>query len=131
MLDPHVLRIDAARETERICQVIREQVLGTLRRLRERVLALMMPEQSSSDESLVLGGLLADVLGMTTQVEHIAPALAALGCCAKQESAIRTAVPAYGEGHRCKLVSTSILEGERLPAWCDNAPPLPRSIVER
>jgi NAD+ synthase len=44
----------------------------------------------------------------------VAPALAAVGCYARQTEAIRWIFPEYGEGWRCKLTLPSILESERL-----------------
>jgi NAD+ synthase len=138
MFSSDILRLDPVAETARISQAIREQVLGTLRRRgavvglsggvdssvvaalcavalgRDRVLGLLMPEQSSSDESLVLGQGLARAIGIEALVEDIAPALEAVGCYAKQTEAIRSVVPEYGAGYRCKLALPSLLAGERL-----------------
>jgi NAD+ synthase len=133
-----VLRIDAARASEEIERSIRDQVLGTLRRRGavvgmsggidssvvatlctralgpERVLGLLMPERDSSPDALRLGEALAAHLGIRHVVEDIAPALEGLGCYARQLEAIRTAVPEYGEGWRCKLTLPSLLDGDRL-----------------
>jgi NAD+ synthase len=138
MFSREVLRIDAARVAAEIEEAIRAQVLGTLRRRGvvvgmsggidssvvaalsaralgpERVLGLLMPERHSSDDALRLGTLLARHLGIRHEVEPIAPALEGLGCYARQLEAIRTAVPEYGDGWRCKLTLPSLLEGERL-----------------
>jgi NAD+ synthase len=73
-----------------------------------------MPEHHSSGDAMVLGSMLADHLGVQALVEDIAPALEGLGCYRRQVDAIRTAVPEYGDGWKCKLVLPSILEGERL-----------------
>ena len=73
-----------------------------------------MPEHHSSDDALRLGQLLAAHLGIEAIVENIAPALEGLGCYTRQVEAVRTVVPQYGEGWKCKLVLPSILEGERL-----------------
>jgi len=47
-------------------------------------------------------------------VEDIAPALEGLGCYRRQDEAIRSIVPQYGAGWKCKLVLPSILEASRL-----------------
>ena len=55
----------------------------------ERVQVLFMPERDSSSESLTLGRLLTDKLGVPTVLEELAPILAAAGCYDKQIEAIR------------------------------------------
>jgi NAD+ synthase len=138
MFSREILRIDAPRLAEESASAIREQVLGTLRRRGavvgvsggidssvvaalcaralgpERVLALSMPERDSSGEALRLGRMLAEHLGVRHVVEDVEPALAGLGCYARQLEAIRTVFPEYGEGWRCKLTLPSLLERDRL-----------------
>ena len=133
-----ILVLDAAAEAERIAAALREQVLGRFRRRgavlglsggidssvvaalcvrafgSDKVLGLFMPERDSSDDALRLGRMLAAHLGIEARVEDIAPGLEGLGCYRRQVEAIRTAVPGYGEGWKCKLVLPSILESERL-----------------
>jgi len=81
---------------------------------KDKVLGLFMPERHSSDDALTLGRLLADTLGIEAIVEDIAPALEGLGCYRRQDEAIRSIVPQYGPGWKCKLVLPSILEAGRL-----------------
>jgi len=138
MLSPDVLAVDAPRVAEQIERTIREQVLGTLRRRGavvgmsggidssvvatlctralggERVFGLLMPERDSSGDALRLGRMLAEHLRIRYAVEEIAPALDGLGCYARQLEAIRTVVPEYGPGWRCKLTIPSLLESDRL-----------------
>ncbi len=138
MFSRDVLRIDPPQAAEQIEKAIREQVLGTLKRRgavlgisggidssvvaalctralgKERVVGLLMPERDSSDDSLQLGRMLAEHLGIRHVVENISAALAGFGCYERQTEAIRTVVPAYGEGWRCKLSLPSLLEGDRL-----------------
>jgi NAD+ synthase len=133
-----VLSLDAEAEIERIAQSLRGQVLGEFRRRgavmglsggidssvvaalcvrafgKHKVLGLFMPERHSSDDALTLGRMLADSLGIEAMVEDIAPALDGLGCYRRQDEAIRSIVPQYGEGWKCKLVLPSILEAGRL-----------------
>jgi len=133
-----ILAIDAEAEIERIAQSLRAQVLGEFRRRgavlglsggidssvvaalcvrafgKDKVLGLFMPERHSSDDALTLGRLLADTLGIEAIVEDIAPALEGLGCYRRQDEAIRSIVPRYGPGWKCKLVLPSILEAGRL-----------------
>jgi NAD+ synthase len=133
-----ILTLDADTEIERISQKLRAQVMGEFRRRgavlglsggidssvvmalcvrafgKDKVLGLFMPERHSSDDALTLGRLLADSLGIEAIVEDIAPALEGLGCYRRQDEAIRSIVPQYGAGWKCKLVLPSILEAGRL-----------------
>lgn len=138
MFNKDVLKLDPSVEVERIANTLREQVLGQLRRRgavvglsggidssvvaalcvrafgKERVLGLFMPEHHSSDDALMLGRMIAEHLGIEAIIEDIAPALEGLGCYRRQDEAIRTVVPEYGDGWKCKLVLPSILESDRL-----------------
>ncbi len=138
MFSAAVLDLDLHAEIERIALAMREQVQGTLRKKgavlglsggidssvvaalcakafgKERVVGLFMPERDSSGDSLRLGRLVAETLGITGIVEDIAPALESAGCYARQVESIREVVPDYGAGWKCKLVLPSILESERL-----------------
>jgi NAD+ synthase len=138
MMRKDILALDAEAEIERIARSLRALVQGEFRRRgaivglsggidssvvaalcarafgKDRVLGLFMPERHSSDEALSLGQLLAGALGIAAIVEDIAPALDGLGCYRRQDEAIRSVVPQYGEGWKCKLVLPSILEAGRL-----------------
>jgi NAD+ synthase len=131
-----VLRIDAAAVTQRIAAAIREQVLRRLRKRgvviglsggvdssvtaalcvhafgREKVFAVLMPEQESDPESLRLGRLMADALGVRSTVEDIAPVLTAAGCYRRRDELIHSLVPAFGPGWGCKVVIADALAGE-------------------
>jgi NAD+ synthase len=133
-----VLTLDAAAEVARIVAALRHQVLGSLGRRggivglsggvdssvvaalcvhafgKDKVLGLFMPEQHSSGDSLRLGRSVASRLGIDTVLENITPALEGLGAYRRQAEAIRTVVPDYGEGWKCKLVLPSILESSGL-----------------
>jgi NAD+ synthase len=131
--DGGVLDIDAAAVTESIAEWIRAAVTERFRRKgiviglsggvdssvvaalcvralgAGRVLGLLMPEAESSGDSLVLGRLAADSLGMATEVEDVGPLLDASGCYQRRDDAIRTIVPEYGDGCKCKLVLADVL----------------------
>jgi NAD+ synthase len=70
----------------------------------ERIVGLMMPEADSSDDSLTLAAAAADACGIRTVREDISETLAAAGCYRRRDEAIRSAVPEYGDGWRCKIV---------------------------
>lgn len=135
-----VLKLDCAREVQSIEVALREQLGRSLKRRgivvglsggidssvvaalavravgKERVLALLMPERDSATESQELGKMVADHFGIDSIVENIGGALTAMGCYARQDEAIRTVFPEYGEtpGWTCKLTLPSILDGDRI-----------------
>jgi NAD+ synthase len=92
-----------------VCAALAVQAFG-----KDHVLGLFMPERDSSDDALRLGQLVASHYGIQTIIENIGPALAGAGCYARQLDAIRTLVPDYGEGWKCKITLPSILNGRRL-----------------
>ena len=130
------LRLDAATETGRIAAAIREQVLRRLRKRgvvlglsggidssvtaalcaralgADKVLAVLMPEKDSDPESLRLGRLMVEMLGIASVVEDIAPILAAAGCYQRRDECIRKLVPAFGPGWGCKVAIANALAGD-------------------
>jgi NAD+ synthase len=128
------LKLDAGRAVDQITAAIREQALKDLRRKgvvvglsggidssvvtalsaralgKERVLALLMPERESSAESLTLGNLLADELGINKAVEDITPILETAGCYRRRDDMIRTVIPEYGFGYKSKIVLPGLME---------------------
>ncbi|MEO6951672.1 MAG: NAD(+) synthase [Polyangia bacterium] len=133
-----VLAIDAAAVTDIIGAALKQQVLGTLRRKglvvgisggidsavvaalathalgTDRVFGLFMPERDSSGDSLRLGQLLAETLGIEAIVEELGPALDGIGCYARQLEALRAVFPDYGDGWKCKITLPSVLESDRI-----------------
>ncbi len=133
-----VLEIDREVVAREIADSVRAQVMGTLKRRgavvglsggidssvvaalavralgKEKVLGVFMPERDSSGDSLRLGRLLAESLGIDTVLEDIAPTVEAAGCYRRQDEAVRTAFPEYGPGYKCKITLPSLLESERL-----------------
>jgi NAD+ synthase len=128
----------AGAEIDRICAWLRETVLGTLRRRgavlglsggidssvvaalcvrafgADRVLGLFMNEGESADDTGRLARLIADHLGTATIDEDISPILAAAGCYARRDEAIRSVIPRYADGWKCKIVLPSLLESDRM-----------------
>jgi NAD+ synthase len=84
---------------------------------KDRVLGLLMPEADSSGDSLRLGRLLADSLGMDTALEDITEILTAAGCYRRRDAAIRRMVPEYGPGSKCKLVLPDLQNGAAYPIY--------------
>ncbi|MEO8039216.1 MAG: NAD(+) synthase [Betaproteobacteria bacterium] len=130
-----MLKLDAGSAVDQITGTIRTQVLKDLRRRgavvglsggidssvvtalstrslgKERVVALLMPERESSEDSLALGRLLADQLGIEAIVENITPILEASGCYRRRDAMIRSVIPEYRPDYKCKIV---------LPDLCQN-----------
>jgi NAD+ synthase len=132
-LSPTALRLDATATIDTICRSLREMLRAPLRRRGlvvglsggvdssvvaalaaraigpERVLALLMPETDSATESQTLALELARQLGIRTMVEDISAILSAAGCYRRRDEAIRSVVPEYGEGYRCKIVLPDLI----------------------
>jgi NAD+ synthase len=122
------LKLDAAHSARQITTTLRHQVLRELKRKgavigisggidssvvaalsvralgKERVLGLLMPERESSEDSLTLGHLLAEHFGIPTLVEDITPVLDACGCYRRRDEMIRSVIPEYESGYKCKIV---------------------------
>jgi NAD+ synthase len=133
----NLLRIDPARETDRIVAGIRDIVFHGLKRQGavvgvsggidssvvaflcaralgpERVLALFTPEADSSPDSLRLGRMVAESLGVRSVLEDISHILEAARCYERRDGAIRLVVPEYGAGYKCKIVLPNLLDADR------------------
>jgi NAD+ synthase len=93
-----------------VCVALAAHALGP-----ERVVALLMPEADSDPKSQQRAQRLCDSLGVPTHVEDIAPALTALGCYDRRDTAIRTVFPAYGDGWRQKItLAEGLLDTDRV-----------------
>lgn len=90
-----------------VCAALAVRALGP-----DRVLGVLMPETHSADESLQLGQLAADHLGIATVVEVITPALDGVGCYQRQTTAIQRVLPQYGDGWRSKIVLPSVVDSD-------------------
>jgi NAD+ synthase len=139
MKNPHIwLKLDAPNVIEVITRTIRHQVRTILRKKgsiiavsggidssvcaalctralgKENVLALSLPERDSSADSIMLGQLLTESLGIQLQTEDITPMLEGARCYELQREAIRQVFPEYGDGWKQKVTLPSILEHDRL-----------------
>jgi NAD+ synthase len=136
-LSADILRIDPARETERIVAAIRDQVLHQLKRKgavvgvsggidssvvaflcerafgKDRVFGLFTPESDSSPDSLRLGRLVTDKLGIRSALEDIGPILKGARCYERRDECIRSVVPEYGAGYKSKIVLPNLVEADR------------------
>ena len=133
-----LLKLDCAREAERIGATLRDHVLRRFKKKgvvvalsggidssvvaalsvsalgRERVLGLLMPEQDSSSETLPLSQQVARHLGIEVIEENITAILEAAGCYRRRDEAIKLVFPEYGQGWKSKIVLPSVLEDYQL-----------------
>jgi NAD+ synthase len=130
-----VLDLDYAREAERIAARLREVVARALHRRglivaisggidssvcaalavqalgAERVFCLILPEQDSDEDSAARAQILVDHLGLRVATFDIAPTLAAIGCYAERDAAVRKVLPEYDERWKMKLVIVGGAQG--------------------
>ena len=92
-----------------VCTALSVQALG-----KDNVFVIFMPERVSSPESLTLGQMLTNQLGVKTTIENISFALEGAGCYTRQLEAIREVFPKYDDNWKCKVTIPSILQGDRL-----------------
>jgi NAD+ synthase len=135
-IDYDVLKLDEKAEIARIAEKLRTTVAQTLKRRglvvaisggidsscclglavqalgAERVVALVMPEQDSSDFSGRRANVLAKHLGVEVVTQNIAPTLEAIGCSKWRDDAIRRVLPGYGAGWKMKIVISGGLAGQ-------------------
>jgi len=114
-----ILKLDAAVVVDQIVTAIQRLVLQDLRRKgavlglsggidssvvaalsvralgADRVLGLLMPERDSSEDSLMLGQVIGDHLGIKTVVEDITPLLDGAGCYRRRDEMIQRVIPHY------------------------------------
>src|SRR5690606_31479747 len=76
-----------------------------------RVLGLILPERDSSDDSAARARVLAEHLGIRTEIIDIAPTLEAIGCYRARDAAVRNVLPGYGEGWKFKIAIDGGVEG--------------------
>jgi NAD+ synthase len=132
-----LLRIDAEGEVQRIANAVRDLVFTQFKRKgaivgvsggvdssvvaalcahalgKDRVVAIFMQESESAKENLVLGRMLTDSLGITALEEDITPVLEGAGCYRRRDEAVRSVVPEYGDGFRCKITLPDLLTDDR------------------
>jgi NAD+ synthase len=78
----------------------------------ERVFALLMPERHSSDDTLTLSTSVADTFKVDRAHENISGILDAVGFYEKYDSAVRQAIPEYGQGWKSKIVIPNATESK-------------------
>jgi len=76
----------------------------------ERVLALLMPERHSSDDTLDLSNIVADHFGVEKIHEDISRILEAVGFYNRYDKAVRMVIPEYTDGWKSKIVTPNVIE---------------------
>lgn len=138
MLNQEALELNCEGETTRICAAITRMTAQVLRKKGlvvgvsggidsstcvalaaralgpARVFALLMPERDSSAESVTLGRMVCEHLGVPYELEDIAPILSAAGCYRRRDDAIRQVFPEYDETYKQKIVVPPLEQGNRL-----------------
>ncbi|WP_459903491.1 NAD(+) synthase, partial [Desulfosarcina cetonica] len=131
-----ILTIDTGKEADKICNQIRSLLTRKLKRRGlvvalsggidssvsvglaakalgpERVVALLMPERHSSDDTLDLSKSVADTFGVKWYHEDISGVLAAVGFYRRYDDAVRKAIPEYGDGWKSKIVIPNVIESK-------------------
>ena len=131
-----LLRIDPQKEADKICQRLRESLAKNLKRrglvvalsggidssvttalaVRAvgpgRVLALLMPERHSSENTLKLSTMVADHFGVEKVHEDISDILDALGFYSRYDSAVQRIIPEYGRDWKSKIITPNVVEKE-------------------
>jgi len=128
-----VLRIDAEKEVDNIITRMREILAKQLKRRglvvglsggidssvtlalsvraigAKRVIALLMPERHSADETLDLSTTVADHFGVEKIHENISNILESLDFYGRYDRAVQIAIPEYGQGWKSKIVIPSVI----------------------
>ena len=131
-LSKNILNLDLQQTADHIEQQIRSLLKQTLKRKglilgvsggidsstvaalavkalgKERVFALLMPEQDSSPETIRLSRMAVEHLGIDYTEEPITPILEAYGCYQRRNEAIRMVIPEFGDDWKCKIILPTI-----------------------
>jgi NAD+ synthase len=133
------IKIDAAKETERIINKLKNDVVQRLKKRGAvvgisggidssvvlalcaktfgagKVVGIMMPEHDSNPDSLNLARKLAQQFGVEYVVEDMTAALAGFGCYRRRDEAIKQVFPEFDSSYRAKItLPVNILEKDTL-----------------
>lgn len=131
-----LLHIDCPVEVEKITEFIRNTITLKLRKRglivglsggidssvtlalcqkavgKNRVQALLMPEQHSAEDTLYLSKMVANNFGVRTIYEDITNILESSGFYRRYNAAVQLVIPEYGAGWQSKIVASNILENK-------------------
>ena len=129
-----ILVLDTEKEADKICSQIRTLMTKQLKRRGlvvalsggidssvsvglaskalgpDRVVALLMPERHSSENTLDLSKSVAETFGVKWFHEDISGVLQAVGFYQRYDDAVRQAIPEYGDGWKSKIVIPNVME---------------------
>jgi len=129
-----ILDMDCEQEAEKICKGLRQCLSKTLKRRGivvglsggidssvtlalavraigpERVLALLMPERHSLENTLDISALVADHFGVTSIHEDITGILEAVGFYRRYNEAVQEVIPAYDHRWKSKVTISNVME---------------------
>lgn len=149
------LKIDTAKETDRIVSRIRHLLSKELKRQglivaisggidsstvaglcvkavgSKNVLGLLMPEHHSSEDTLGLSRRIADTFGIETIHEDISNILDAVGCYIKQEDAFRKVIPEYNKHWKAKIVLPNVIESHGIRLFSVIAQSPEKKIIKK
>jgi len=132
-----ILRIDLEKEVDKICGQLRRLLSKKFKRRGyvvglsggidssvtaalaaksigpERVLALLMPERYSSEDTLSLSLAVADHFKIPNGHEDITKILEAVGFYRRYNDAVSEVIPQYGKDWKSKIVIPNVLESSR------------------
>lgn len=130
----NVLNLDCEKEYQKIAEILRETISHKFRRRgavvgvsggidssvtvtlcakalgSDRVLALLMPERHSADETLRLSKSVAENCGVQWIHEDISGILESVSFYRRYDEAVQTVIPKYGAGWKSKIVIPNIIE---------------------
>lgn len=154
-LSQDVLNLDTEQEAEKICTRIKSLLTKNLKRRGlvvalsggidssvsvglaakalgpDRVVALLMPERHSSDDTLDLSKSVSDAFGVKWFHEDISGVLEAVGFYRRYDDAVRQAIPEYGNGWKSKIVIPNVMESKGFNLFSIVAQPPDGSPVQK
>ena len=90
-----------------VCAALAVKAVGP-----QKVYALLLPEKDSSGESLRLGKMIADQLGIKYEQFDIASTLESIGCYKQRDQAICRIFPNYSTEWKCKIAIQGGQDGQ-------------------
>jgi len=96
-----------------------------------RVLALLMPERHSAEETLKLSRRVADHFGVKSVHEDISDILEAVGFYRRYDEAVRLVIPEYGDGWKSKIVTPNVTQSKGFNLFSIIAQKPDRTVVKK
>jgi NAD+ synthase len=138
----NIIKIDAAKEAERIMNKLKNDVTHLLKKRgavvgisggidssvvlalcakafgADKVVGIMMPEHDSNPDSLILARKLSRKFGVEYVVEDMTAALAGFGCYRRRDEAIKRVFPEFDSSFKAKItLPVNILEKDTLNVY--------------